>query len=112
MAKRDTKPIGRLVHGAKALLTSDKEADRMRNKLLEAKQLFLSNIPLNTKKLCQSYYEDRINTLPKGMLHDSFDDLSEYHKLKGTKEGQLALMYFVGCLALTFSYKGWLRKRV
>jgi hypothetical protein len=94
----------------KIMSLSEQEVDAMKRVLInEAKPLFVASHNSNEimDKLIVRYFDERIETLPKGALYDLYDSFIDFKNADGKEYAALARFGFITMMNLMYSLNGW-----
>ena len=118
MEPEDFTFFGRIKRKRKINSISEGEWNQMRTELLtDGKNIFSSINKLLSKSeidkefygAVMDYYDERINTLPKDMLHDLY---ISYRAIKDAPDKEGKIILFVSHVNLMYGLEGWFTKKL
>lgn len=102
----------------KCIAISNLEVNSMRSEIIkEFKPRFVSaNLPADEndweKQLLIECFDKRINSLPKEIIIDLYDDLQAFRSIKAEDAKEKVLQHILVNLKLCYSLNGWFRGEV
>lgn len=102
----------------KCIAISNSKVNFMRSEIItEFKPPFVSaNRPVNENdwenQLLIDCFDKRINSLPKGIIIDIYDDLQAFRSIKSEDAKEKVLQHILVYLKLCYSLNGWFRGEV
>jgi len=120
VAEREIKKLRRLYRfkqKIRALLISDTELNYMRRTIIKELKPIFAKLAMARgndylDQLAIQYFEERINTLPKDIILDLFEDLQLLKQLKTNKAREYMLLKLIAYINLLYSLHGWFLKKI
>ena len=108
----------RIKNKIRVLFISDAEVRAMKQEIIkELKPVFIEMIRKRREndildELAIAYFDERINTLPKHIIIELYDDLQHLKSLKNEQLASHKLINIIAHINLLYSLNGWFIKKV